>query len=367
MDKKSIGIISSDWHLDKENIEVKKNLILQQLDLADKLNIDTLYMLGDVFEDRKAQPLINLDGFGEILDLVEKRGKRLKAISGNHDKVSYLSEKSYLNQFRFHHNFDLYSSYFCENQGLPIMFHFIPYFDEKSGLYLKYLEKAVEKINNYKNNVKKSSLSIKEKKDCEYKNILLTHISIDGVHNNDKNVVQNEIKQELFKAFDLVLVGHYHDRSEVGKNIKYIGSINQANFGEDEDKGCVILYNDLSLEYVNLEFKKFKKININLKERSFKEIDEILKKYSNSGDKIRFEFIGNKEELRSLDDNKFKKVGIDVKKKQLEIEEGIFSAAQNQFVSFTKTDILKEFDNFCEIKEIKNNKYGKDLLINKLK
>lgn len=360
--RKPIGALSADWHLDKDNIETKKGLISQICDEMDILGIDDLYCLGDIFEDRKAQPLINLDGFDEILDLIEKRKKRLKAFPGNHDKTSYLSEKSFLNQFRFHHNFDLYSCYSAENQGLPIMFHYIPYFDENSGLYLKYLNLAIKEIDNYN-----SHISEDLKKDCAYKNILLTHVSIDGVHNNDYNVVQNDIKQSLFEKFDLVLVGHYHDRSEVGKNIKYIGSLNQTNFGEDEDKGFVILYDDLSLEYRNLEFKKYKKIEINLKEKSFKQIDTLLNEYSNSKDKIRFEFIGDKEELKILDDNKFKSVGIDVKKKQLELENGIIEAAQNQFVSFTKTDIINEFGDFCKLKKIKDVKYGKDLLLKKLK
>lgn len=361
--KTPLGIFSSDWHLDKENIEIKLNIVEQLLMAAQQLNLKSIYCLGDIFEERKAQPLINLNGFDKILNLFEKYNKNLIAIPGNHDKVSYLSEDSYLDQYRYHPNFVLIkdsNSFIIDNN---FILHLVPYFDEKEGLYLKYLKKSLDKIKYYNegNDIKKGN------KIPEYKHILLTHISISGVKNNDRNVVDNEIKQSLFKDFNLVLVGHYHDRSNIGFNIKYIGSLNQSNFGEDYNKGYTILYDDLSLEDKILNFKKYIKININLKENTSTQIENLFNQYKNSEDKIRFEFIGTKEELSSLNDNKFKLSGIDIKKKQLEIEENIIEASKGQFISFTKNDILNEFTEFCKLKEIKDFKYGEKKLKEKLK
>ena len=96
--RKPLTLFSTDWHIDKDNIEEIKSLIIQKLELAKSLNINKVFGLGDFFESRKSQPLQNLKGFGEILQLFEKYGVELIAIPGNHDKLNYLSEDSYLDE-----------------------------------------------------------------------------------------------------------------------------------------------------------------------------------------------------------------------------------------------------------------------------
>lgn len=342
-----IGILSSDWHLEETNLPEKRNLIQQKIKLAKQLGIKNCFVLGDIFTERKAQPLINLGygGFKTIIEDFLEEGLKLYAIAGNHDKVNYKSENSYLDIFD--KDLSIYrkvDSLSLDAYNMEIWF--LPYFDEK--------ETALSYINQL--NPKKDKI-----------NILLTHLSIDGVPNNDKNVVRNDILPGLFTKFTQVFVGHYHNRGDVGKNIHYIGSLNPGNFAEDGYKGFTILYSDGSFEYKSANFKLYKKVVIDLTKQQISEVDKLVEDYKDSEDIIRFEFIGTEAQLKAIDDNKIKKSGIDIKKKQLEIEEQIIKASNNEFVSFDKVKIIEEFNIFCEERKLQNIKYGEEKLTQILK
>lgn len=346
--KKPIGLLSSDWHLEENNLKEKSELIEQKIHIAKKLGVKDCFVLGDIFTERKAQPLINL-GFGGFKSIAErfiKEGLRLHVIPGNHDKVNYKSENSYLDiydrEICLYRNVDKY----LELEDKKVIIYTLPYFDEKSTA-LSYLTKI--------------------KPDKSKINILLTHLSIDGVPNNDRNVVRNDILSGLFTQFTQVFVGHYHNRSDVGKNIHYIGSLNPSNFAEDANKGFTILYNDGSFKSLLSTAKHYEKIVIDLREINIKDIDKLVEDYKDSEDIIRFEFIGTEAQLKSINDIQIKKSGIDIKKKQIEIEEGIIAAANNEFISFTKAKIIEEFDKYCEKKQLTNIKYGKEKLTQILK
>jgi DNA repair exonuclease SbcCD nuclease subunit len=168
----------------------------------------------------------------------------------------------------------------------------------------------------------------------------------------------------LFEVFDLIFVGHYHNKQSLNEKIHYIGSIKPLNYGEDNDKGCVVLYDDLSFEYVRASFKKFEKISIDIDNLTQKDIKKLAEQYKNTVDNVRIEFKGDASKLKALDFTELDNLGIDIKNKQKELIEGVNLAEHNEVISFDKEALLIEFDDFCVINNIEESgkKYGLEKL-----
>jgi DNA repair exonuclease SbcCD nuclease subunit len=315
--KQAIGVFITDTHLSTKTIEINKSVFRQADDLAQKLGVQ-LFHGGDAFNSRKSQTLDVLVAFNEILDSLKSV---LHIIPGNHDKISYRSVDSYLDPFMHHPKVRVYRMV----GGIPIgdvTIHMLPYFleEDKYGEMLKdMVESEVHGFND--------------------KNVLLTHVAITGVKNNDASVVVNNVTQDLFEKFDLVLIGHYHDKSEVGRKMVYIGSTHQANFGENTKKGATILYNDLSFETGLFEFPKYVVEKINLDELTTAQIDGIHQHHAGSDDFVRFKFSGSEEKLKALDKTRFHE----------DIERAIDGAANGELVRYNVSSIKDvEFVEFCE-------------------
>lgn len=335
-------IVFSDLHITLQNEKEVLNIIQQIIDICKDKKVYTVSIIGDIFESRKSQPLLCLKTFEKILTMFNRQDIRIIAIQGNHDKVDYISEDGYLDQFQHWPGFALIRDY--ENVDLieGTRYHFIPYFDEETT-YLNYLDQV---------HLLKDG-----------KNYLFTHIGINGVLNNDGENIYNPVKKELFKDFDKVFTGHFHNRSKVGKNIFYIGSIMPKNFGEDNEKGCMVLNNDGTHEYINLSFKKYEKLVVNIDNFDKKQEQELLQKYSNHPDNIRFEFTGDPSKIKSLDKMKFETVGIDVTTKNKEVTETVNVAEHDEFVTYDNKMILEqEFPEFCEKNELTDIEIGTEYL-----
>lgn len=328
-------IISTDWHLNKLNIDSVLNIIDQQIKLAKDYNINTLFGLGDFFDARKAQEEIVLNTFDSILYKFEENNLRFIGIKGNHDCVDNSKSNSYLTPFRYHPNFTLVSDYYMEKFG-NVNCHFLSFFEDDT--YVDY----INKIKIIPNEL----------------NYLFTHIGINGYLNNDAEKEFSKINKSLFKKFDKVFSGHFHDKNDI-----YIGSIMPKNFGEDNDKGCMILNSDGSHEYINLSFKKYEKVIVNIDSFDKKQEQELLQKYSNNQDNIRFEFTGDPSKIKSLDKMKFETVGIDVTTKNKEVEETVNVAEHDEFVTYDNKMILEqEFPEFCEKNELTDIEIGTEYL-----
>src|SRR6056297_1136440 len=123
--KQPIAIISTDWHLKRDNIDAIKDLIDQQCQLAKKEGVEYLICLGDVFDSRKAQELTVLTAFGEILDNIHSYNLKMLTISGNHDKSDYTSYNSYIDSFAFHPAMVYFREYNQYSIG-DVKLHFMP-------------------------------------------------------------------------------------------------------------------------------------------------------------------------------------------------------------------------------------------------
>lgn len=328
MKKKPLIIVITDTHLNNKNIELVIDIFKQAIIKAKELGLTVIYHGGDIFDSRKYQTLATLKAFVRILNMLEAEGITLRCIPGNHDKPDYASQDSYLDIYSSRYSIEVVksNSVFVEQDGWSV--HMIPFFDEKE-VYPGYLKRHL--------------------KEAEFskKNILITHIAVNGVRNNDGSQIEDTLEVGGFDDFDKVLVGHYHNKQEV-KNITYIGSAYQKDYGEDEDKGLTLVYDDGSLERIPLVFPRFKTVKIDLNTITPQELEKAFKSHEKSPDSIRFKFSGTKEKLTKLDTAKYDKAGIDVKKEQDDPEIDMDYATLINFAGFDQDKILKEWDEFSE-------------------
>jgi len=327
---KELALIMTDSHLRPETIQINRSIYTQARDICIKRNITQIYHLGDLFDSRKAQTQEMLMILDELFTIVTDAGISLDIIPGNHDKTDYQSSDSFLHTYRFHPGVNIHSE--------PVVVGNIamcPFYDEKSGLY-------AEKIN---------GLSA---------SVLLTHVGIDQAVMNGGKAVDSEVKQDLFKNFEKVYVGHYHDYQVLkGGKVTYIGSTYQANFGEDNKKGFKILTSDGSIEHVQSVFPEYKKIVIDMNTATKETILELKKENSDSDDNIRFLFKGDKKKLSGIDKNEFTSLGIDVKTEEFDPE--VVDYEEMHVTTFNSDSIMTEWDLFTE-EDPENNKKGKEYL-----
>lgn len=338
MSKKILATFSTDWHIKEDNTEQIIDLVTQQCELNKKSGCKIMVCLGDVFNSRKSQTLLVLNTFGKILDIIDSYGLILYCIPGNHDKTSYESNESFLDQFQYHPALSLIKLL----GGIPfrdtnVFLHFIPFFSNDL-----WVEKFKELLDHQE---------IIPHIDNKTKHILCSHIAVQGSQNNDGTKVESSIKPSMFKDFHKVFLGHYHNQQQIGSNIFHLPSIQQNNFGEDEEKGFTVLYEDGSHELVKSKFKPYKKVKIDVDKLSKSELNEVINEYTKEAQNsyVRFILEGREETLKSIDKDKFLQVGIDVKTKSNEI--GIIEDFDTVEISqYTDENIVEEFEQFCEEK-----------------
>lgn len=342
-----VALALTDLHLHKDNIELVQGIVGQAMVIAKKNNIELILILGDIFESRKAQPLDVLRTFGKILELFKDSGIQVIAIPGNHCKVNYCSEDSYLSEYKFHPNVTIVNDVQYLKVTETLNFCFIPYFDEKKK-YGEYLQKTVGVVD-------KSFL-------------LFTHIGINGVNNNNEMITMNGVDRNLFNAFYKVYVGHFHNKSDVGENIHYIGAALQSGFSETEDKGFTIIYEDGSAKFIKSKFKPYRSYKINLEIMSFPEIKSFVeeKRKLINEEYVRIIFSGSKDKILSFPRNEYVNSGLDLKFKCIEREVALESIKGQDFIKFDVAGIYREFNIFLEENNIKNPEIGKKYLEKKL-
>lgn len=338
--KYPLAVLITDTHLHKNNVELVKDIFKQVIEVCHENRIEQIYHLADFFTSREAQPLNVLKEAKEIFKDIEEANLFMNIFPGNHDKTDLESEISYIDVVEKNDNIKVFTKESCESLD-DINFIYLPYFKEK-GSY-------IDRLNNA------SKLIEKDKK-----NILLTHIGINGVTNNDGSAVENEVKQELFKKFFKVFCGHYHDQQSKA-NIFYIGSAYQANFGEDDKKGFTILYSDGSHEFIQSKFPKYIKEKINIEQKDA--LKKFEKKYANSTDHVRIILTGNKEKLQSFKKENFIDKGIDIKFESEEIN--INTDISNQEIQiYDRSNIQVAFNKFTDLNSIdeEDKKFGQPYL-----
>lgn len=344
-----IAILSTDLHAKTDNVEQVKDLIQQKIKLGEKLQVKTLIVLGDIFDSRQAQPLIVLQFWEEILDLIYEAGMNLICIPGNHDKTDYSKRYSFLGPFKHHPAFTLMDDYDFIKLAEGLCGIFIPYFEEDK--WLEYFQETKKYLKNEKY-------------------ILFSHQALTGSVNNDGSKIENSLKPSIFEKFFKVFLGHYHNQQKIGKNIYHIPSIQANNFGEDNEKGFTVLYDDGSHELIHSEFKQYYTLKVDLDKISKDELNDLKKDGSllikESGANVRFKFEGSEDKVSALQKEEYTALGIDVKKEHKTIVKSIQKAETGEVIVYNNETILKKFDSFCEEESYDNIEYGKNCLLKKL-
>lgn len=284
--RRPIVVISNDWHLAESNLEVIPGLVLQEIELAKRLEITTLVGLGDFFQERKAQKEAVLNTFKKCLDLIHENGMKLIAIPGNHDKTNYSSYSSFLDPFSSHPALVLIRE--CTEIEIGrVKCCFIPFFED--SLWLE--------------EFKKLPLT------CE---VLFSHTAVNGSVNNNKTKVESSITPALFKKIKQVFLGHYHDAHSPAVNIHHLPSLQQNNFGENKIKGFTVLYENLETETVISDFLSYETIQIDAPLLTTSKIKEIISSFSPEKGFLRLKILGQSNIIKSLDLEEMKRVGIKV-------------------------------------------------------
>lgn len=325
--KEAIAILSTDKHITPRNLSEMYDLFKQEIILAKELNVSNIIWLGDIFNSRESQRQEVLTFFSNILIDYKNAGLEIYCIPGNHDKTDYNSYDSFLDCFILAPHFHLLKEANSFTLG-GVKFDSVPFFNE---------EKWLEEFN-----------KIPKK---EAGQILLSHIAVDGSVNNDGSKVSSEkIKPSMFSHYKSVFLGHYHNAQQVSKNIFHLPSTRQNNFGEDNEKGFTILYNDFSTEFIKSKFIEFEKFHIDLDNSSVEEAMELAKTIEKENVRITFEFSGSDDKLRALDKKFFINLGVSVttKNKDVEVEDVEYA---EEVKKMTDDDIIEHFKRFCE----KNN------------
>ena len=346
--EKIVAVVSTDWHLQQDNIGEIQKLLSQQIALCVKYKCP-LFCLGDVFDSRVAQRESVLTAFSDILSACNTAGVDMFCIPGNHDKTLYNSFNSFLTPFKFYPRFHLISD--CFNYTPPgtqgMSFLFIPFFDDAT--WLNVYEKS---ISNFSNEDKQSI-------------VLLSHIALQGSVNNDGSVVESPIKPSLFNDFAAVYLGHYHTSQAPAHNVFHLPAIRQKNFGEDSVKGFTLLLSDGSVgDFVKGDFKEYVKIELNADHLTKKQLSQLCNDLDSTHAYYRVVVQGDQAQLKGIDENVFLEKGIDFKKNCRDIiqcDNDLCDKFELNTGGLSKSDVKELFMSFCEERGYDSNEGVKHL------
>ena len=322
--RKPIALISNDWHLKRSNLDDILRLVRQKCQLAKDKGLKMILCLGDVFESRISQRMDVLNTFYQILEICKEYDLILVCIPGNHDKTDYELEESFLRPFMFHPSLHLIEDY-ATFRLAGYNFHFIPYFSE-NGKYWEYLNKV------------------------EYKgdDLLFSHIAVKGSRNNDGTLIENELTIQKFNKFIGVFLGHYHNFQKLDDSFYHLPSIQQNNFGEDQNKGFTLLYDDLSIEIIKGDSKRYISVPIDMDQGDFKTLNKVIDRYDPKKDHVRLILEGSEDKIKSLDVTVLQEKGFVVKAQQKEVQANISALRNAKVIKYNMDHMITLFKTFCE-------------------
>ena len=341
MSKQPIGVVLTDTHLTKNNTADVEEIWLQGIDLAEELKINKIYHGGDIVTAREAQPLNVLLSIQKSLRDLAEAGMQVDAILGNHDLVNQEAFEGYPSIFNCSH-FKVHGESYSYDHGTVVV-HMLSYFPEKGS---------------YKDRLETLKTNIVPGK----KNILITHIGVNGGLSHANATINKEVPAGIFDGFDKVLIGHYHNQCQIeGYEIYYIGSTHQQNFGEDVNKGFTVIYDDGSHEFVKSDMPEYHTYHKNVEEADSKFLKELKNLKESTQNHIRVVLTGDESKLKSVDKKAFAEAGVN--RLQLK-DESVAIRKDDQestFVNYDKEQLIKEYELFSVDQEI-DSELGLDYL-----
>lgn len=341
-----IAIWITDPHISENNIALTWAFFERIVDISKKYKVKRLFIGGDIFTSRRGQTDIVLSTFSEILEYLHKKGIETFAFPGNHDKVDYTSDRSYLDSFIHHPGFTLFRE--PSRMGIKnVEFFILPFYDEK----LTYLSKLEELY------------SLGREKDKF--SILLTHVGFNGATPNGGHVIKNDIGTDLLD-YNTILVGHYHNQHVLDDKVLYTGSCYPVNFGEDSNKGCCLIDELGGVEFLKIESPEYITVKKDIEELTPEGVQSIIEEsVSSVGDHYRVVITGDSLALKNDVRVTLEKAGVKV---EVKTEDQIMDpeVAVDIYKTFDNNDIIDYFDQWATERKPANLKYGKQILKDQL-
>jgi DNA repair exonuclease SbcCD nuclease subunit len=323
--RQPLALISNDWHIDADDYQEVEEIIEQKIHHCMENGISKAIIAGDVFNSRKSQPEPNLTCLSRILQRFASEKIELYIIPGNHDKLGYEGDSSYLTAFKHHPGVTLFETPGVVSFG-EVKIGFLPYY--QGSTYVDKLAKVPE---------------------CD---VLISHQGMEGSKYLGK-IMQSEIKPVMFKRFKLVLLGHFHNYHEINSHIIHMPSIQPRSFGEDSLKGFTTLYDDLTFEIIPSHTKKYTTIEVELNKDNMKEfIEQVKSSEMSPRDLVRLSITGDEEIIKSLPKDMLIRQGFFLKTTIKEIQSSA-EITQEDISKHTEESIKEKFKIFCE-----NNDYN---------
>ena len=316
----------NDLHVSVNNIPEFKTNWKEAFDVCEEYGINRVVIGGDIFTAQASQTLPVLMAVQEMFTFGLVQGLYFDVAAGNHDKVDKNDFKSYCHLYDSD-NVNVIDDYDIFHSGQCIL-AVMSYFPE-NGSFKAHLDDLIEELNEL-NEVPSTTLYI--------------HEGVQGALGN--LVLDTECPVDWFKDFKQVLCGHYHNRVKIkDTNIEYIGSSRQNNFGEDEQKGYTILFDDGTTEFIQNE--------VNTRYRTIEmEYDDDIEAVDDPRYKTRLVLNCSSEQSKTIDKSKLIALGYNKIELKIEKVKSVRVKETDIEQRYDKNGIKKEYKNFCNTKEI---------------
>lgn len=336
-----IALLINDIHVAKDNIAEFNANWDEMLSLCEKYEIEDVVVGGDMFTASASQRLPVLLAVKHAIQKATAKNLYLTIANGNHDFVDEEAIEGYNHLFQGYKDVEVVDVYkVLEWDGCAFPLVVMSYFPENGSFTKRLTELKDDLVNQYKFNLENV--------------ILYIHEGIKGALGSLD--IPKEVPAEIFNDFHSVMVAHYHNRVKLdGTDIMYVGSSRQNNFGEDEEKGYTILYDDGTTEFVkNGVNTRYASIDV-----AIKDIDEaFMKKLADYHDcspvpyKVRVRIKCTDSQAKAYD----KKILLDAGANKVEFKtdktEIIVTKSTSIDDKYDKNGIKKEYQTFCSEKNI---------------
>lgn len=334
-------LLLNDIHISKDNIPAFEANWQEALQLCREHGIREMALGGDLFFSRAAQTLDVLLAVRSALLAASAAGIRVTLAEGNHDKVNQEAVEGYCHVFSHYPDVTVVDdSLTLKNPAWDFVLHIMGYFPE-DGSFAGRLERIVPAEGK--------------------RNYLYIHEGINGALAQPS---EKELPANIFKPFDRVLVGHYHNRTVIPRTrIEYIGSSRQHNFGEDEEKGYTLLYTDGRHEFIpNRANLRYKVWDISVEDTGVSLLDELREMEAGGKYRVKVRVHAPAEAMKSVDKAGILQAG--AARVELVADDGEMTeaAASALFEKFDSRRIRETYETFCREKQIGDVSLGLEYL-----
>lgn len=340
-------MLVNDIHVSKDTIPDFKANWKEAIEICREKGIENMIVGGDLFQSRSSQTLDVLLAVSDALKKAADYGILITLANGNHDKVNPEAIRGYCHIFDTHPNvFVVDDAVVIYDNDWGFALHLMAYFPENGTFVERLLGLAKDGL-------------VQDRE-----NYLYVHEGINGGLSRNSDT---EVPASIFKDFDKVFVGHYHNRSVIeGTKIEYIGSSRQHNFGEDTAKGYTLLKKDGTYEFVeNRANIRYRNIEVSVDKIDDAFLDSVRKLKEEDNCRVRLNVVGTSDQIKTIDRQKLLDTG--ASKIELVSEDIVsMTGAGDSELSekYTTATIRENYILFCEETGITDTSLGLTYLTN---